>query len=107
MTAQVTDTTFTKEVLEETDKPVLVDFWAEWCGPCRMLTPVIENISQKYADKLKVVKLNTDENPSTAQDMQVTGLPTCIVFKNGKEVKRIVGFQPQPRFEAELQSALS
>jgi len=104
--AAVTDESFEKEVLEEKEFPVLVDFWAEWCGPCRMLAPVIESLSEKLKNSLKVRKLDTDANPETAQTYQITGIPCCILFQNGKEIKRVIGYKPQAAFEAELASFL-
>ena len=86
----VTDSSFELEVLKS-DKPVLVDFWAEWCGPCRMLAPTVEAVAQKFVDSAKVVKLNVDENPATAGTYGIKGIPTLIVFKDGKEVERVVG----------------
>lgn len=90
MAHNVTDETFKKEVLEST-VPVLVDFWAPWCGPCRMIAPVIEEIASEYEGKAKVVKLNTDENPSSASEYQITAIPTLLFFKNGRVEKEIVG----------------
>src|SRR5467141_3388039 len=86
----ITDSTFETEVMKS-DRPVLVDFWAEWCGPCRMMTPVVEAVAQKFADTAKVVKLNVDDNPSVTQRFGIKGIPTMIVFKGGKEAERLVG----------------
>jgi thioredoxin 1 len=91
---EVTDETFNQEVLQA-QGPVLVDFWAPWCGPCRMMAPVLEKMVDKFQGKLKIAKLNTDENPSTAGNYQITGIPSLLVFKNGEEVQRIVGFHPE------------
>ena len=85
------DKTFAKEVLES-DLPVLVDFWAEWCGPCRLVGPVIEELAKEYHGKIKVGKLNVDENPKTTQQYRIMSIPTMIIFKEGKEVARKVGF---------------
>ena len=98
----VTDGSFDQEVLSETSKFVLVDFWAEWCGPCKMLGPVIESMAKKFESTIKVCKLDTDENPVTSQNYQITGIPCCILFKEGKEVGRLVGFRPEGAFESEL-----
>ncbi len=86
----VTDATWTEEVLQS-DKPVLIDFWAEWCGPCRMVAPVIDEIAKEQADNIKVVKLNVDENPDTARQYRVMSIPTMLVVAEGVEKKRIVG----------------
>ena len=94
MANQVTDSIFESEVLKA-DVPVLVDFWAPWCGPCRMVGPMIEAIGSKVQGKAKVLKLNVDENPQTSQQYGITSIPTAIVFRNGQEAKRLVGVQPE------------
>ena len=86
----VSENDWTTEVLES-DKPVLVDFWAEWCGPCRMVSPIVDEIANEHSGDLKVVKLNIDENPGTARDYGVMSIPTLMVFKGGQPDKRIVG----------------
>jgi len=86
----VSDNSFEADVLQS-DQPVLVDFWAEWCGPCRMMTPVVESVAQKFQGTAKVVKLNVDDNPSISQRFGIKGIPTLIVFKDGKEAERLVG----------------
>ena len=87
---EVSDNNFEKDVLQS-DKPVLVDFWAPWCAPCRMLTPTVEAVAEKYNGNAAVVKLNVDENPSVSQRYGIKGIPTLILFKNGKEEERVVG----------------
>jgi thioredoxin 1 len=87
---QINDSSFEHEVLES-DKPVLVDFWAEWCGPCRMLAPTIEALADRYSETSAVVKLNVDDNPSTAAAYGIKGIPTLILFSEGKEVERVIG----------------
>lgn len=104
--SEVTDHNFQAEVLES-DVPVLVDFWAPWCGPCRMVAPVVEEIAQEKAGQLKVVKLNTDENQQTSISYNVLSIPTLIVFKNGQEAKRVTGAYPKKRLEAEIEPALA
>lgn len=84
------DSAFETEVLKS-DKPVLVDFWAAWCAPCRMLAPTVEAVAEKYAGSARVVKLNVDDNPSVSQRFGIKGIPTLILFKNGREEERIVG----------------
>jgi len=87
---EVTDNSFETDVLQS-DKPVLVDFWAEWCGPCRMLAPTIEAVAEQYRSSASVVKLNVDDNPQSAASYGIKGIPTMILFNNGREVERIVG----------------
>jgi thioredoxin 1 len=87
---EINDSSFEHEVLES-DKPVLVDFWAEWCGPCRMLAPTIEALADRYSETSAVVKLNVDDNPSTAAAYGIKGIPTLILFSEGKEVERVIG----------------
>jgi thioredoxin 1 len=84
------------------DTPVLVDFWAEWCGPCRMIAPILEDLSTEYAGKLRIAKLNVDENPQTAMQYDVMSIPTLIVYSGGAERKRIVGARPKHALVAEL-----
>ncbi|MBR7834351.1 thioredoxin [Actinospica durhamensis] len=91
---QVTDATFDGEVLKS-DKPVLVDFWAEWCGPCRMIAPILEQIATEHGDKLEIVKLNTDENPEVSAKYGVLNIPMLNVYVNGEVVKTIVGAKPK------------
>ena len=91
---QVTDASFKQDVLER-DKPVLVDFWAEWCGPCRMVAPILEQISQEHGDKLEIVKLNTDENPEVATKYGVLNIPMLNVYVKGEVAKTIVGAKPK------------
>ena len=93
-TKAVTDATFEAEVLKSS-KPVIVDYWAEWCGPCRMIAPVLEEIATEYGEKIDVVKLNVDENPSVAQRYQILAIPTLNVFQNGEVVKQIKGAKPK------------
>ncbi len=91
---QVTDDSFKDEVLES-DVPVLVDFWAPWCGPCRMVAPVVDEISQQYEGQIKVVKLNTDENPNVASQYGIRSIPTLMIFKGGERVDMVVGAVPK------------
>lgn len=86
----VSDQSFESDVLKS-EKPVLVDFWAAWCAPCRMLAPTVEAVAEKYAQSATVVKLNVDDNPATSQRYGIKGIPTLILFKNGKEEERVVG----------------
>lgn len=90
---ELNSTTFNTEI-SNSQVPVLVDFWAEWCGPCRMIAPVVEELANEYAGRLKVAKLNVDENRDTAIQYGVMSIPTLILFKNGQPVERIVGFRP-------------
>lgn len=91
---EVTDATFESEV-KQSPIPVLVDFWAPWCGPCRQIAPLIDEISKDYEGKLKVVKLNTDDNIRTAQEYSISGIPSLIIFKSGEAVEKLVGLLPK------------
>jgi thioredoxin 1 len=97
----VTDATFEEEVLKS-DKPVLVDFWAEWCGPCRMIAPSLEAIADEYGDKIQIVKLNIDENPNTAAKYGVMSIPTLNVYQGGDVAKTIVGAKPKAALVRDL-----
>lgn len=94
MARAVTTANFQAEVLSNT-KPVLVDFWAEWCGPCRMVSPIVDELGADYADKLDVVKVNVDEEPGLAQQYGITGIPALLVFKGGEIAKTMVGAKPK------------
>jgi thioredoxin 1 len=100
-TVQVTDATFKSDVLDS-GKTVLVDFWAEWCGPCRMVAPVLDEIAGENSDKLTVAKLDIDANPATARDYHVMSIPTMIVFQGGQPVKQIVGAKPKAALLSDL-----
>ncbi len=104
--AEVTDNNFQAEVIES-DLPVLVDFWAPWCGPCRMVAPVVEEIAKEREGALKVVKMNTDENQQTALTFNIMSIPTLILFRNGQPAKTVIGAYPKRRLEAELEPALA
>ena len=93
---QVTDASFKQEVLDS-EVPVLVDFWAPWCGPCRMVAPVVDEIAQQYDGQIKVVKLNTDENPNVASQYGIRSIPTLMIFKGGQRVDMVVGAVPKRR----------
>jgi thioredoxin 1 len=104
--SEVTDSNFQAEVLEA-DTPVLVDFWAPWCGPCRMVAPVLEEMAGERAGELKIVKLNVDDNQQTAAQFQVLSIPTLILFKHGQVAAKVIGAMPKKRLEAELEPALA
>ena len=97
----VTDADFETEVVKNS-KPVLVDFWAEWCGPCRMVAPILEEIAKDHRDKLEIVKLNVDENPKTPGGLGIVGIPALYVYKDGEVVKQIIGAKPKGALLREL-----
>jgi len=103
--AQVTDGTFKQEVLES-DVPVLVDFWAPWCGPCRMVAPVVDEIAEQYVGQVKVVKVNTDENPAVASQYGIRSIPTLMIFKGGQRVDMVVGAVPKTTLATTLEKHL-
>ena len=105
MAKEFTDDNFDSEVLKS-DVPVLVDFWAPWCGPCKMIAPVVEELASTYDGKAKIGKLNTDENQQVAMKYGVMSIPTLIIFKNGEPAARIVGVQPKDTIEAKLRAAM-
>jgi thioredoxin 1 len=106
MSKDVTDASFQSDVLEH-DKPIMVDFWAEWCGPCRAVSPILDKIAEEHSDKLDIVKLNVDDNPETAMKYGITSIPAMYVFQGGEIVKRVIGAKPKPALEADLAEFLA
>ena len=102
----VTDATFADDVLKS-DKTILVDFWAEWCGPCRAVSPILDQIASEHADKIEIVKLNVDDNPQSAMNYQITSIPAMKVFRGGEVVKTVIGAKPKPALEADLAEFLA
>ena len=102
----VTDATFADEVLNSKDT-IMVDFWAEWCGPCRAVSPILDQIAAEHADKIKIVKLNVDDNPELAMKYQITSIPAMKVFRGGEVVKTVIGAKPKPAIEADLAEFLA
>ena len=102
----VTDSDFQTEVLEH-DGPIMVDFWAEWCGPCRAVSPILDAIASENSEKLSIVKLDVDANPETAEKYGITSIPAMFVFDKGEVVKRVIGAKPKPALEADLAEFLA
>ncbi len=105
-TREVTDETFETEVLNS-DKTIMVDFWAEWCGPCRAVSPILDQIAAEHSDKLEIVKLNVDDNPQTAMKYRITSIPAMKVYRGGEVVKTVIGAKPKPALEADLAEFIS
>ena len=102
----VTDSTFEEEVIKSAN-PVMVDFWAPWCGPCRMVAPIVEELAEEYDGKVEFVKLNTDDNPNTAVKYGIRSIPTLLVFKGGEPVGQIVGFRPKSDLKQRLDAVVA
>lgn len=102
----VTDQTFDREVLQTTGQPVLVDCWAPWCGPCRMIAPVLDQLAAESQGRYRIAKLNVDENPQVASRYQIASIPTMLIFKDGRIVDRLIGVQPKQAIEERLRVAV-
>ena len=102
----VTDATFQSEVLDS-DKTIMVDFWAEWCGPCRAVGPILDAIAAEHSEKISIVKLNVDDNPQTAMKYGITSIPAMKVYRGGEVVKTVIGAKPKPALEADLAEFLA
>lgn len=96
-----------RQVVLESETPVVVDFWAPWCGPCRMVSPIVEELSQEYGESVRFTKMNTDDNENTMIEYGITSIPTLIIFKDGEEVNRLVGFAPKEQLRRQIDRSLS
>jgi len=105
MTQEINDSNFEQEVTNS-NEPVLIDFWAEWCGPCKMLSPIIDQLSEEMKNKVKIVKMNIDENPETPSSLGVRSIPTLMIFKNGKQISSKVGAHPKNKLEEWINSSI-
>ena len=105
MVTELTADSFKKEISGQI--PIIIDFWASWCGPCKMLAPIFEDVSKDYAGKLRFAKISTEDYPQIAEQHDITGIPCLIVFKNGKEVDRIIGFSPKPALKQKIDMVLT
>ena len=103
---EVTDATFVDDVLNSSDT-IMVDFWAEWCGPCKAVSPILDAIAAEHSDKIKIVKLNVDDNPEMAMKYQIISIPAMKVFRGGEVVKTVIGAKPKPALEADLAEFLA
>ena len=102
----ITDTEFQDRVLDA-ESPVVVDFWAPWCGPCRMVSPIVEELSNEYSGKVRFAKMNTDDNEATATQYGIWSIPTLIIFKEGREINRLVGFAPKEQLKRQIDRSLA
>jgi thioredoxin 1 len=102
----VTDASFAEDVLNSSDT-IMVDFWAEWCGPCRAVSPILDQIASEHSEKIRIVKLNVDDNPQMAMKYQITSIPAMKVFRGGEVVKTVIGAKPKPALEADLAEFLA
>jgi thioredoxin 1 len=103
---EITDLNFDAEVLQSSE-PVFVDFWAPWCGPCRMIAPIVEQLAEENPGSIKFAKVNVDESPNTAGGYGVNSIPTLVIFKNGQEIERLVGVQPKRRLQEAIDQAIA